>query len=89
MERDSRDVACVAFKRHDRIRVGGLDIEKLYIVVASSSKESLIRSDAQAIDLRVGVLNGSRTDTRKCFPEAEQRKQLVVSLQSYSVQQGL
>lgn len=59
VECDSRDVACVTFEGHHRVGVSGLDVEELDIIVTRSGKESLIRGDAQAIDLRVRVLNGS------------------------------
>lgn len=41
-------------------------------MVASSSKEALIGGDTESVDLRVGVLDRSRADTRKGFPETEQ-----------------
>lgn len=59
VECDSRDVACVTFEGHHGVGISGLDIEELDIIVTRSGKESFIRSDAQAIDLRVRVLNSS------------------------------
>lgn len=73
VECDASDVVGVALKGHDRVGVGGLDIVELDIVVACSSKESLIGSDAQAIDLGVGVLDSARTDAGQGLPEAEDR----------------
>lgn len=57
VECDAGDVAGVTLKGHDRVGIGGLDVVELNIVVASSGKEALVRGDAEAIDLRVGVLN--------------------------------
>lgn len=64
MECDAGDVASVAFEGHNGVGVSGLDIEEFDIVVAGSSKEALVWCDAKAIDLGVGVLDGSRADAR-------------------------
>jgi len=38
--------------------------------MSSCSEPALVRRDAQAVDLRVRVRDGARTDARECFPEA-------------------
>jgi hypothetical protein len=70
VEGNTGDVACVTLKCDHRVGVGGLNIKQLHIVVARSREESLIRSDAKAIDLRIRVLNSTGANTGESFPEA-------------------
>jgi len=51
VECDTSDVVGVTFEGHHRVRVGGLDVIELDISVTGGSKEALIRSDAEAINL--------------------------------------
>jgi hypothetical protein len=69
MECDTGDVAGVALKGEKRIRVGRLDIIQFDSMMAGGGEESLVRRDAEAIDLRVGVLDSAGADTRQGFPE--------------------
>lgn len=70
VERDASDVVGVTLEGHDRVGIGGLDIVELDIVVARSREESLVGSDAQAIDLGIRVLDCARADAREGLPEA-------------------
>lgn len=70
VKRDTSDVGGVTLEGHDRVGVGGLDIVELDIVVACGRKEALVGGNAQAIDLRIRVLDGARTDPREGLPEA-------------------
>lgn len=69
VERDARDVARVALKGEEGVRVGRLDVEELDRVVAGGREEALVGRDAQAVDLRVRVLDGAGTDARESLPE--------------------
>jgi hypothetical protein len=71
VEGDAGDVARVTLKGEERVGVGRLDVVELDGVVAGGGEEALVRGDAEAIDLRVWVLNGARTDARESFPEAD------------------
>lgn len=62
VERDARDVARVALERQQRVGVGALDVEQLDGVVAGRGEEALVGRDAQAVDLRVRVLDRARAD---------------------------
>lgn len=70
MEGDARNVARVAFKCEHRCGVGGLDVVKLDGMMACSSEVAFVGGDTQSIDLRVGMLNCTRANARKRFPEA-------------------
>lgn len=70
MERDTGDVVGVALEGHHRVGVCRLDIVKLDIIVASSREKAFVGSNAETVDLGVGVLNGSRADAGQRFPEA-------------------
>lgn len=69
MKSDSCDIASVAFERQERVGVRGLDVVELDGMMTSGSQVSLIRRDAEAIDLRVRMLNRTRADPGKSFPE--------------------
>lgn len=69
MEGDSGDVARVALEGQQRVRVGGLDVVELDGVVARAGEEALVGRDAQAVDLRVRVLDRARAYARESFPE--------------------
>lgn len=70
VEGNTGDIVRVTLESNHRVRVGRLDVEQLDIVMAGGREESLVRSDAQAIDLGVRVLNGTRANTGERFPEA-------------------
>ena len=67
---DACDVTGMAFESEERVRVRGFYVVELYCVMACGSEETLVGGYAETIDLRVGVLNCSRADTREGFPEA-------------------
>lgn len=70
VERNAGDVGRVAFKGEHGVRVRGLDFVELDRVVARGREEALVRRDAEAIHLRIGVWDGATTDTGEGFPEA-------------------
>lgn len=70
MECDTGDVVGMTLKCDDGIRIGRFDIKKLDIVVTSSGQEPLVRGNAKTIDLRVGVLNGTRANAGERLPKA-------------------
>jgi hypothetical protein len=67
---DAGDVIRVTFKGNHRVGIGRFDIKKFYIVMTGRRQESLVRCDAQAVDLGVRMLDGTRTNARECFPKA-------------------
>lgn len=67
---DASDIVGVTLKCDDGIGVGRFDIKKLDIVVTSRGQETLVRGNAKTIDLRVGVLNGTRANAGERLPEA-------------------
>lgn len=71
MEGDAGDVSRVTLKRQQRVRVGRLDVVELDGVVAGGGEEALIGGDAEAVDLRVRVLDRSRADAREGLPETD------------------
>ena len=71
VESNTGDIVGVALKGHDRIWVSRFDVIQLDIAVASGCQVALIRRDAEAVDLGVRMLDGTRTDTRQCFPKAD------------------
>lgn len=69
VEGDARDVARVALKGQQGVGVGRLDVEELDRVVARGREEALVGRDAQAVDLRVGVLDRAGADAGEGLPE--------------------
>ncbi len=67
------DVACMALKNRGGSGVRGTDVEQLDCVVARGGEESLVGGNAQAVDLRVGMLDGAGADSRESLPEPERR----------------
>ena len=57
MEGDACDVAGVAFEDVEGRWVRGSDIVELDVVVAGSCEKAFVGGDAEAVDLRVGVLD--------------------------------
>lgn len=70
MERHPSDIAGVAIECHHRVRVGGLDVVKLHIAMSSCGQIALVGRDAEAVDLRIRVLNSTGANARKCLPKA-------------------
>lgn len=68
---DACDVAGVTLKDKMWCRVGIPDFKELNCVVAGGSKISLVGGDAQAVHLRVWVLDRSGTDARKGLPKPD------------------
>lgn len=69
VEGDAGDVARVALEGEQRVRVGRFDVEELDRVVARGGEEALVGRDAQAVDLRVRVLDRAGADAREGLPE--------------------
>lgn len=69
VECDAGDVARVALEGHERVRVRALDVEQLHRVVARRREEPLVGRDAQAVHLRVRVLDRPRADAGEGLPE--------------------
>lgn len=66
----ARDVPIVTLERQHGRWVCGLDVEELDRVSPGRGEEALVRGDAQAIHLRVWVLDRPGADPRERFPEA-------------------
>jgi len=69
VERNARDITRVAIEGEEGVWVRGLDVVELDCVVACSGEETLVWRDAEAIDLRIRVLDCARADTRQSLPE--------------------
>lgn len=63
MELHTSDVPGMAGEGHDRLRIGRLDVEKLYIVIACGSEKPFVWGNAESIDLRVRMLDGPRANS--------------------------
>lgn len=77
MECDARDIRRVALECEHGVRVRALDLVELYGVVAGCGEEAFVRGDAEAVDLRVGMRDGSRADAGEGLPEAERSARSV------------
>lgn len=64
-------VTGVAFEGENSSWVGRSDVVEFYCVVACSGEEALVWTDAQAVDLRIRMRDGSRADARESLPESE------------------
>lgn len=62
MEGDAGDVAGVSFECEDWVWVCGFDVVELNVGVGGCGEETLVRTDAEAVDLRVGVLDCAGAD---------------------------
>ena len=69
VESQASDVVEMAFKSEHRIRIARFDLVEFDRMVASRSEKFLVRGDAQAIHLRVGMVDGPLADTGERFPE--------------------
>lgn len=61
----------MAVERQDRDGVGGTDIEELDVVVTGCCEPSLVGRYTEAVDLRIGMLDGARADAGEGFPKAD------------------
>ena len=73
MEGNSGDVASMTLKRQQRVGIGRLDIVELDGMVAGGCKEAFVGGYAEAVNLRVGVLDRTRTDSGESLPEPKER----------------
>lgn len=71
MESNTGHIARMAIKTDDRAWVCRSDIVELDVMVSGRGQIAFVGRDAQTIDLRVGMLNSSRTDAGKSFPESD------------------
>lgn len=71
VESNASDVVGVTLEGHHWVGVGGFDVVEPDIAVACGCKVALVGSDAEAIDLGVRVLDGTRADTGQRLPEAD------------------
>ena len=69
VERHAGDVAGVSVECEYWVWVRGADVVELDVVVAGCGEVALVGGDAEAIDLRVGVLDCARADAGERFPE--------------------
>lgn len=70
MEGYARDVSRMAIEGENGAWICRVNVIELDIVVSSCGKVTLVGRDAQAVDLRIRMLNGTRAYTRKGFPES-------------------
>lgn len=68
---DACDIAGMTLKDKMWCRVGIPDFKELDCVVAGGGKISLVGGDAEAVHLRVWVLDRSRADARKGLPKPD------------------
>lgn len=69
VEGHAGDIALVALEGEDGVGVRRLDVVELDGVVAGGGEVALVGRDAEAVDLRLGVLDGARADAREGLPE--------------------
>ena len=62
VESDAGDVVGVSFECEDWIWVCGFDVVELDVGVGGGREEALVGGDAEAVDLRVGVLDCAGAD---------------------------
>ena len=62
MELNTSDVPGMAGEGYDRLRIGRLYVEQLYIVIACGSEKPFIGGNAESIDLRVRMLDCTRAN---------------------------
>lgn len=62
VEGHAGDVVGVAFECEDRVWICGFDVVELDVGVGGGGEEALVGGDAEAVDLRVGVLDCARAD---------------------------
>jgi hypothetical protein len=63
----------VAFEDEEGRRIGRADVEELDGVMAGGGEEAFVGRDAEAIDLRVRMLDCARADAREGLPEPRAR----------------
>lgn len=68
---DTSNIPAMAIECQDRRRIRGTNVEELDVLVASCREPAFVGGDAQPVDLRVWVLNGTRTDAGESFPESD------------------
>lgn len=71
VECDAGDVGRVPVEGQDGVWVGRLDVVELDRVVAGGGEVALVRRDAEAVHLRVGVGDGAGADAAEGFPEPD------------------
>lgn len=72
VECDPRHVAAVTLKCEEGVWVCGFDVVEFDRVMACRGEEAFVGRDAEAIDLRVRMLDRSRADARESLPKARQ-----------------
>lgn len=80
MERNASDVIGVAFKGHDRVGIGRLDIVQFDIVMTGRREEAFVGSDAKTIHLRIWMLDSTGADARQGLPEPDQITKSSISI---------
>lgn len=70
VECDAGDVGGVTFESEDGVGVRGFEVVELDVLVSCGCEKALVGRDAEAVDLRVGMLDRSKADSRQGFPEA-------------------
>lgn len=66
-----RDVAGVALKVEEWVRIRRFDVVELHGVVARRGEVALVGGYAEAVDLGVGVLDCAGADSGEGFPETD------------------
>lgn len=59
MKRDACDISMMAFEYHTRTGRARSYIVELYVFVSSCGKEAFVGRNAEAVNLRLGMLNGA------------------------------
>lgn len=71
VKRYARDVARVSLECQQWIGICGLDIVELDRMMARRGHESLVGGNTESIDLRIGMLNRARANSRERFPKPD------------------
>jgi len=61
----------MASQNHNGVWIGRADVEELDIVISRCCEISFIWGNAEAIDLRIGMLDCTVAYARESFPEAD------------------
>lgn len=80
VESDAGDVTGVPVEGEDRVGVGALDVVELDRVVPRRGEVALVRRDAEAVYLRVGMWDRAGANAREGFPETVRSQSMSIQM---------